>query len=358
MPRFAPTTFALIAFAVLAVLVIARPSQAAPNASAVGFRELTIAANDGDRALAGAIWYPTAETNPPLRIGENPVFFGQMVQPDANIQDGRHPLVVMSHGFGGNWRNQGWLATALAQAGYVVAAINHPGTTSRDVTAEVGSALWLRPRDISHLITTLTDDPAWSPYLDAANITVIGHSLGGWTALELSGARMDMDRMDAQCKQHPEFAACDGLKQLEVGRAPEDREKLATDLKDNRIRAAISLDLGLARGFTPESLAAIDIPVLVIAAGAPNPKIPKDLESGYLIEHLPAILTHYHDLPGAAHFSFLPECKPNAAILLEQDVPGDGIICLDGDAATDRSDLHQQTITLILDFLHSLKTAS
>ncbi|MEQ9347093.1 MAG: hypothetical protein RIG26_11680 [Thalassospira sp.] len=350
--------YALTTFAIMAVLVTSTPSPAAPNAPAVGFREFTIAANDGDRALVGAIWYPTADTNPPLRIGENPVFFGQMVQPDANIQDGRHPLVVMSHGFGGNWRNQGWLAMALARAGYVVAAINHPGTTSRDLTAEVGSALWLRPRDISHLITSLTDDPAWAPYLDEANITVIGHSLGGWTALELAGARMDMNRMDAECKQHPEFAACDGIKELEVGRAFADRVKLAADLKDNRIRAAISLDLGLARGFTPESLAAIDTPVLVIAAGAPNPKIPKELESGYLIQHMPRARTQYHDLPGAAHFSFLPECKPNAPKLLENEVPGDGIICLDGDAEHDRAMLHQQSITVILAFLDQIKTAS
>lgn len=356
MLRFAHTTFGLAAFAILAVLITASPSKASPDT--VGFRKLTIATNDGDRALAGAIWYPTDDTNPSTRIGENPIFFGQMVQPDANIQDGHHPLVVMSHGFGGNWRNQGWLAIALARAGYVVAAINHPGTTSRDVTAEVGSALWLRPRDISHLITSLTDDPAWSPHLDGANITVIGHSLGGWTALELAGARMDMDLMDGECKQHPEFASCDGIKELEVGRTPTDRTKLATDLKDKRISAAISLDLGLARGFTPESLAAIDIPVLVIAAGSPNPKIPKDLESGYLIEHLPTDLTRYHDLPGAAHFSFLPECKPNAAILLESEIPGDGIICLDGDDDTDRAKLHQQTVGIILDFLRQIKTAS
>ncbi|KJE33782.1 hypothetical protein UF64_18955 [Thalassospira sp. HJ] len=351
MLRFTFHTLAALAFLVLAI-----PSHASTNA--VGFREITIAATEGDRALAGAIWYPTTDTNPVTPVGENPVFFGQMVQPDAKTMNGRHPLVVMSHGFGGNWRNQGWLAVALARAGYVVAAINHPGTTSRDVTAEVGSKLWLRPRDISHLITSLSDNPIWAPYLDTANITVIGHSLGAWTALELAGARMDMDLIDTDCAQNPEFAACDGIATLEVGRKTADRKNLAANLKDERIGAAISLDIGLARGFTPESLAAIDIPVLVIAAGSPNPKIPKDLESGYLIRYLPADLRQYHVLPGAAHFTFLPECKPNAAALLESDVPGDGIICLDGDDQADRSDLHQQTITLILDFLRQRETAS
>ncbi len=342
--------------ALMATFVISPPLKASPNA--VGFQEITIAAAKGNRALAGVIWYPTGDKTPPVSVGENPVLIGQMVQPNARALTGAYPLVVMSHGYGGNWRNQGWLATALAQSGYVVAAINHPGTTSRDVTAKIGSALWLRPRDISHLITSLLENPAWSAHIDTTNITVIGHSLGGWTALELAGARMDMDRIDADCKLHPEFAACDGIAALEVGHKTADRKKLAANLKDERIRAAISLDIGLARSFTPESLAAIDIPVLVIAAGALNPQIPKELESGYLIAHLPTALQQYYALPGAAHFSFLPECKPNAVALLEEDVPGDGIICLDGDTESDRSALHQQTITIIRDFLHQLKTAS
>ncbi|MBX2832541.1 MAG: lipoprotein signal peptide [Rhodospirillales bacterium] len=347
---------ACASLAIIIILVTSIPLKASP--STVGFQEITISAANGERALAGAIWYPTGDSNPPVPVGDNPVLVGQMVQPDAKILDGTYPLVVMSHGYGGNWRNQGWLATALAQSGYIVAAINHPGTTSRDVTAEIGSALWLRPRDISHLITSLLENLAWSAYLDASDITVIGHSLGGWTALELAGARMDMDRMDADCKLHPEFAACDGIASLEVGHITADRTKLAANLKDERIRAAISLDLGLARSFTPESLATIDIPVLVIAAGGHNPKIPKELESGYLINHLPTELQQYHAVQGAAHFSFLPECKPNAVALLEEDVPGDGIICLDGDPKSDRSTLHQQTITIIRDFLHQLKTAS
>ncbi len=40
----------------------------------------------------------------------------------------------------------------------------------------------------------------------------------------------------------------------------------STDLRDRRVGAAVALDLGLARGFDPASLAALNVPVLVIAA--------------------------------------------------------------------------------------------
>jgi len=46
-------------------------------------------------------------------------------------------------------------------------------------------------------------------------------------------------------------------------------------------------------------------------------------------DHLPTS-AGYLEIPDAAHFSFLPICKPGAAELLEADVPGDGIICRDG----------------------------
>ena len=36
---------------------------------------------------------------------------------DAPPASGEHPLVVISHGNGGNWGNQVWLASALAHGG-------------------------------------------------------------------------------------------------------------------------------------------------------------------------------------------------------------------------------------------------
>jgi len=49
-------------------------------------------------------------------------------------------------------------------------------------------------------------------------------------------------------------------------------------LSDPRVAAIVSLDLGFARGFSDASLAALNRPTLVIAAGTPSPELPAALE--------------------------------------------------------------------------------
>ena len=83
-----------------------------------------------------AVWYPSTSTAQPKLIADNLVFIGVRAVPDAAPTPGKHPVVVLSHGYGGNWGKQAWLASALARQGYIVAAVNHPGTTSQDRSAQ------------------------------------------------------------------------------------------------------------------------------------------------------------------------------------------------------------------------------
>ena len=53
----------------------------------------------------------------------------------------------------------------------------------------------------------------------------------------------------------------------------------------------------------------------------------------------------------ACHFSFLSQCKPGAQALLEKEVPGDGIIGVEGDSGRPRGLTHQQITSLISEFL-------
>ena len=335
--------FSVFAFVVLSSL----PALAA---DAVGFRELTLPDSGGARALDVALWYPSDDAQAPTLFGDNPAFVGVPVVRDAAMRPGRYPLVVLSHGYSGNWSNEAWLASVLVGQGYVVAAANHPGTTSRDMNPSDGARLWQRPRDISHVIDGIMADLALSGALDPERVAVIGHSLGGWTAMAVAGGRFDADIFEADCNAHAELAACVVYHRLGAGRDAESRAALGQDLKDWRVKAVVSLDLGLARGFDPESLAAIDLPVLVIAAGAPNPELPAALESRFLADHLPAARTRYVEIADAAHFSFLPVCKPGGVALLEEDVPGDGIICRDG-GGRDRATIHSQVAELVMAFL-------
>ena len=332
----------------LALGAVIAAATAPGHAEGVGFRRLT-QADPSPRQLEAAVWYPTAASQPETLLGDNAVFVGVPVIVDAVPAPGRHRLVVLSHGYGGNIGNQAWLAVALARRGYVVAAVNHPGTTSRDRTPEIGARLWERSHDLSRLIDQVTGDPALGVIAD--KVGVVGHSLGGWTAIAIAGARFDPARIAADCAVNAGLGACVAYRELGAGETPEARAKLASDLRDPRFGAAVAIDLGLARGFTPESLAAVKVPVLVISAGEGDDRIPAKLESGYLVDHLPAEMVTSVALDGAAHFTFLPVCKPGAAELLEADTPGDGIICADGTPSAGREALHAKAAGEVARFL-------
>lgn len=334
-----------------AVLALALLWPAAVAAEPVtGFRELALSQPGDGRPLQGAIWYPAASGSPTALVGDNPAFVGTPAARDAAAEPGRRPLVVLSHGYGGNILNQAWLADELVRHGYIVAAVNHPGTTSRDRSPAAAEKLIERPHDLSRAIDTLTADAALSALIDTDRIAVVGHSLGAWTVTSIAGGRFDAGRLDADCKAHPALAACDVFAALGAGRTAAGRAALGGDARDARVKAAVMLDIGLARGFTPESLGAIGIPVLVIAAGSDDLKIPAALESGYLLQHLPAGATQSLTIGDATHFSFLPVCKDGAAALLEAEQRGDGVVCIDGGKG-DRKTIHRQAGERILTFL-------
>lgn len=332
----------IVGFAALA-------SSASPAAGQVGFTQLHLPASAAGHALEVAVWYPTTSQGAPTLVGQNAVFVGESVRVDAPAT-GRHALVLLSHGYQGNWTNQGWLAVELARHGYVVAAVNHPGTTTRDMDPAVGARLWERPRDLSRTIDAVFDDPRWSAAASGAGVAAIGHSLGGWTVVELAGGRFDPERFEADCRDHGGLASCQTFRALGAGGDTASRAALGRSLKDRRITAVVSLDLGLARGFDPVSLARVDVPVLVIAGGVPNPQIPNTLESRHLVELLPAATTRYLEVAGAAHFSFLPICRPGAAELLAKESPDDAVVCRDGEGA-DREALHRRVAAEVVRFL-------
>lgn len=73
-----------------------------------------------------------------------------------------------------------------------------------------------------------------------------------------------------------------------------------------------------------------------------------------LAKRLPPASSRYVEISDASHFSFLSVCKPGAHAMLEEDVPGDGIICQDGDSARPRQVIQQQITSQIAEFLQAL----
>lgn len=335
--------------AALLLMCLTAPAFAADNP--IGFQTTTLPDTLNSRPLEMAVWYP-ATTNANLKlIADNVVFIGVLAVPDAAPTPGKHPLVVLSHGYGGNWGKQAWLASALAQQGYIVAAVNHPGTTSQDRSAQAAAQLWQRPRDLSRAIDALLARPEPFGAVDSDRIAVVGHSLGGWTVMETAGARFDPALFARDCSAHPTLVACTAYREMNPEGTATGKEKLAEDLSDKRVSAVVSLDLGLSRGFTDASLAALPVRALVIVAGVPSADLPAQMESADMAKRLPQASTQYVEIRDANHFSFMSQCKPGAAAVLDADVPGDSIICQDGPGARPRPIIQQQVITLISQFL-------
>lgn len=321
----------------------------AVNAStySVGFDQVQLY-TDSDRPLKASVWYPSQTTFPIERVADNAAFLGTNVVRVGTPQAGKFPLVVISHGYRGNWRNQNWLATKLAQDGYVVASLDHPGTTSFDHSAQAAAQWWQRTGDLSRLLDWLLEESYLLPNIDANNVTAIGHSLGGWIVMLLAGAQFDRDQLKQECSLKASPRVCGlraelGLDKVQVGEP-------TGSLQDSRIKRVVSLDLGLARSLSRQSLQSLTAPTLILAADVDIGDLPQAEESGFLAQYIPKNKRQYIVYPDAAHFSFMQLCKPGAIDLIEEENPGDGIVCQDGNDRS-RDELHQVMYQDIIRFI-------
>ncbi|NJR18462.1 MAG: alpha/beta hydrolase [Calothrix sp. CSU_2_0] len=188
----------------------------------------------------------------------------------------KQPLVVISHGFGANRQFLRYLALHLASHGVTVAAIEHPGSNAIAVNraannSELAKLLPAnefidRPQDVSFLLdelTKLNSQPGQlQGKLNSQNVTIIGHSLGGYTALALVGGKLDVGAVRKFCHNS-----------LGIGEAPGDWLQCAAtglkdgnfDLRDQRIKNAIALNPLIGNLFGKNGLSQINTPVMMLA---------------------------------------------------------------------------------------------
>lgn len=324
-------------------------------AEAVGTREISIPSLARDRDLVVTVWYPSPGGEQTITIGENRIFQGAAAQKNAAIEPGPLPLILLSHGSGARGTSMAWIATALAENGFLVVAPDHPGTTSGDSTPQDTPKIWERTDDISTIVTALTADAVWSKSIDESRIGVLGFSLGGTTAVELAGARASLDAYVQYCEDYASSMDCRwfvGGRGYRNG-APVDVPKL--DLRtvdrarfeqsnhDDRIRAAVLVDPGLEVAFTKESLAGIDIPLSFVNLGSIG-KIPVSVLSDELARNVPGAT--YAQVDDADHFSFLLVCKEGASAFLTSVGEVDPICEA---TSRDRADIHAELVRIIVD---------
>lgn len=331
----------------------------------VGTRDIAIHSSSRERDLSVTVWYPPGGMSQKVSVGDNRIFEGAPAFKDAPIQPHRLPLVLLSHGSGSRAIGMAWIATALAQAGFIVAAPDHPGTTSGDSTPEDTPKIWERTDDLSTIITSLTTNAEWSKSIDESRVGVLGFSLGGSAAMELAGARADLDAYVKYCVDYATsmdcqwFAGGRGYKNDEQIAVPKfdlrsvDKARFEQSNRDARIRSAVLVDPGLEVAFTKDSLETIDIPMTFINLGSVG-DIPVSVLSDQLAKDVPHAA--YMQVDDSNHFSFLPVCKKDADAFLKSVGEIDPIC--EQTHKRDRADIHKELVKLIVDAFQSTLKAS
>ncbi len=189
MRKFLKPKTVLLALAVLAPALWAGfEATRAPYEGRVGTTQSTAFSAVRQSDIRFDIWYPTQGGGKAVVVGGNGVFLGTAAGRDAPPSAGRHPMIALSHGAGGNSGQFGWIASALVEAGFVVVLPNHPGSTSHNASAEAALRVWERPTDVSAVLDEITANPDRYPFIDPNQMGVLGFSAGGYTALALSGS--------------------------------------------------------------------------------------------------------------------------------------------------------------------------
>lgn len=247
----------------------------------------------------------------------------------------RRPLVVISHGAGGGNTDHRDTAQALADAGYVVAAVMHTGGNYKDMS-HARTDLDDRPGHIVRAIDYLLSNWYGHWQIDPNRIGMMGFSAGGFTALVIAGGVPDLSRTTAHCREKPQAWDCNYLKKHGVST---DSPRIARRwVHDARVKAAVVAAPAVGYSFVPNGLAAIHIPIQIWAAE-------RDVvveDSGAIVDRLLAAPHEYHLIKGAGHFSFMAPCSWSFhALITTMSWFGTEKICSDP-SGFDREVFHQQ----------------
>ncbi len=175
---------------------------------------------------------------------------------------GPYPIVIVSHGAGGNWDTHYAQAQHLASHGYAVLCLEHVGSNTDRLTSSIRlmdnlnrmirdpEEVLGRPKDVSFAIDQAME---WNQSraslhgrLDSKHIGVLGHSFGAFTTMVVCGMRPALNWLE------PPVAPGKGL---------------GLNFRDARIACGVALSpQGPAEPFfIKESFASLNAPLLGIS---------------------------------------------------------------------------------------------
>lgn len=256
----------------------------------VGSKEMVVKDDSNDISFNVLIQYPTKELSTPTAFG--PYIID--VSNNAKILDSQFPLVIISHGSGGSHLLYRTISTYLAKNGFIVGMVEHFGNNRNDNKLEnTEENLILRPKHISLTIDELLSDSYIGKHIIDNKIAVIGHSMGGYTALAVAG----------------------GIPRTKEGKEIE-------TISDSRIKAIVLLAPGA--GWFMKGLDNVTIPIFMLIAE--HDPITPAWNAETVLKSIPdKSQVTFKMIANAGHFSFLspfPESMKNPKFLPSTDPKG------------------------------------
>ncbi|ATG40959.1 alpha/beta hydrolase family protein [Phaeobacter piscinae] len=309
--------------------------------------------NNSERPIAWSAWYPIED----LESGEQTSgqFFelGDVKLDAALTTRKRLPVVLLSHGTGGTAESLGWLARALAGEGYVVLGANHHGNTGLEpYLAEGFLCWWERATDLSVMLSSLGTSGFFADRLDFDQVSAVGFSLGGYTVMALAGAQTSLEEFEG-------WRSANGISEGGPKEFPNAADSISTltetsdafrrswaehgrDRSDNRIKSVVAIAPALPiRSFTPQSVAEIELPVVILTGGADN-EAPSEHCGDWLVSQNARF--QRHDLgKQVGHYTFLDFPSDKSLV-------GKAHIFSDHDSV-DRNQVHEQAAEIVMQSL-------
>lgn len=264
-----------------------------------GLRQVFVHDGLSETAFAMTVMYPTDEPEKEERLGPYSVEAARDASPRAGI----HPLVLLSHGTGGTPFVYRSIARHLARNGFIVGLPEHPHNNRNDNSWEgTVQNLLHRPRHLRLAADWFYQDEAFKGLVKPEGHSVIGHSMGGYTAL----------------------AAAGGVPASFPHESPDGRAQPIDVERDPRIRSIVLLAPASVWFREEGALSGVRLPILMLDAER-DPYTPPYHAQIVLNGVADPSKVRYRTVKNAGHFAFLspfPAEMVSTSFLPSQDPPG------------------------------------
>lgn len=227
-----------------------------------GIMTLSLLDTERERPLITEVWYPVDIDAPSKAPSGIWLRCEEARDQPLSAQKKKYPLIIMSHGNGGDRFNISWLAEILAANGYIAAAMDHYGNTWNNKIPSLYAKPWERPKDVSFVLDQLLDHPFLKQYIDPNRVGFAGYSLGGATGMWIAGAQINGVEAETICNicasELPDFVTSEVLSQIDFHEA-------MRSYHDPRFNAVFTMAPALGWLFDEASLKNIKIPICIVS---------------------------------------------------------------------------------------------